>query len=114
MAERLSADIQAVVVARYSRDLPEEAKKGFVGDPNKASGFYPLRAPVGYLDQVSARPKVADPMRAELVREAFQLYSTGTVSLSNLTTEMHRRGLRNRGGGCVTVNGLATMLRNPF
>jgi len=27
---------------------------------------------------------------------------------------MHRRGLRNRKGGAVTINGLATMLKNPF
>jgi len=112
VAGRLSADIQAVVAAHYSRNLREEAKKGFYG--RLKQGFYPLRAPVGYLDQGSARPKVADPVRGPLVRQAFELYRTGHWSLPALATEMFQRGLRNRGGGPVTVNGLATVLKNPF
>jgi len=112
VAARLSADIQAVVAAHYSRNLREEAKKGFYG--RLKQGFYPLRAPIGYLDQGSARPKVPDPARAPLVQSAFQLYSMGTVSIPELAMEMCRRGLRNRGGSRVTVNGLATMLKNPF
>lgn len=109
---RLSADIQAVVAAHYSRNLREEAKKGFYG--RLKQGFYPLRAPIGYLDQGAAKPKVFDPERAPFVREAFERYSTGTVSLPNLVTEMYERGLRNRGGGAVTLNGMDTLLRNPF
>lgn len=112
VAGRLSADIQAVVAAHYSRNLREEAKKGFYG--RLKQGFYPLRAPIGYLDQGSAKPKIPDQARATLVRKAFQLYSTGTISLPNLVTEMHGLGLRNRNGGRVSVNGMATMLRNPF
>jgi site-specific DNA recombinase len=112
VAGRLSADIQAVVAAHYSRNLREEAKKGFYG--RLKQGFYPLRAPIGYLDQGSAKPKTPDPTRAALVRKAFELYSTATVSLPNLVTEMYRLGLRNRDGGRVSINGMATMLRNPF
>jgi CheY-like chemotaxis protein len=43
---RLSADIQAVVAAHYSRNLLEETKKGLYG--RLKQGFYPLRAPIGY------------------------------------------------------------------
>lgn len=112
VAGRLSADIQAVVAAHYSRNLREEAKKGFYG--RLKQGFYPLRAPVGYLDQGAAKPKIPDPERAPLVREAFERYGTGTVSLPNLTLEMHERGLHNRNGGPVSLNGLVTILKNPF
>jgi site-specific DNA recombinase len=112
VAGRLSADIQAVVAAHYSRNLREEAKKGIYG--RLKQGFYPLRAPIGYLDQGAARAKIPDPARAPLVRQAFELYSTGTVSLPTLVTEMHRQGLRNRNGGRVSVNGMATLLKNPF
>ena len=112
VAGRLSADIQAVVAAHYSRNLREEAKKGFYG--RLKQGFYPLRAPTGYLDQGAAKPKVPDPVHAPLVQQAFELYSTGTVSLPTLAKEMYYRGLRNRAGGRVSVNGLATMLKNTF
>ena len=34
--------------------------------------------------------------------------------MTQLAYEMHRRGLRNRTGTPVTMNGLVTMLKNPF
>lgn len=109
---RLSADIQAVVAAHYSRNLREEVKKGLYG--RLKQGIYPLRAPIGYLDTGAAKPKVPDPARAPFVKDAFRLYASGTVSLPDLTKEMFRRGLRNRNGGAVSMTGIATMLGNPF
>ena len=111
-AGRLSADIQAVVATHYSRNLREEVKKGLYG--RLKQGFFPGRAPLGYLDQGSAKPKIFDPIQAPLVKSAFELYGSGTHSLPQLTREMFRRGLRNRNGGTVSMNGLATILRNPF
>jgi DNA invertase Pin-like site-specific DNA recombinase len=112
VAGRLSADIQAVVAAHYSRNLREEVKKGIYG--RLKQGFYPFRAPIGYLDQGAAKPKIPDPMSAPLVQEAFQVYSSGRFSLPQLAPEMCQRGLRSRTGTRVTINGLATMLKNPF
>jgi len=109
---RLSADIQAVVAAHYSRNLREEVKKGLYG--RLKQGFYPFRAPIGYLDQGSAKAKIPDPIRAPLLRDAFKLYDSTKFSLPDLAEEMFRRGLRNHNGGPVTVNGLATILKNPF
>ena len=111
-AGRLSADIQAVVATHYSRNLREEVKKGLYG--RLKQGFFPWRAPIGYLDRGSAKVKVLDPIQAPIVKSAFELYSKGTHSLPQLTREMFRRGLRNRKGGRVSMNGLATILRNPF
>lgn len=112
VAGRLSADIQAVVAAHYSRNLREEVKKGIYG--RLKQGFYPFRAPIGYLDQGAAKPKILDPVRSPLVRKAFMLYGSGRFSLPDLVREMFHQGLRNRNGGPVTVNGLATVLKNPF
>src|SRR6266571_3380503 len=109
---RLSADIQAVVAAHYSRNLREEAKKGFYG--RLKQGIYPLGAPIGYLDQGAAKPKIQDPAKGPLVIQAFELYRTGRYSLPQLAQEMHRRGLRNRRGGAVTITGLSWLLTNPF
>ena len=112
VAGRLSADIQAVVAAHYSRNLREEVKKGIYG--RLKQGFYPFRAPIGYLDQGSAKAKVPDPVRAPLVRQVFTLYGSGRFSLPDLAMEMFRCGLRNHGGGPVTVKGIATILKNRF
>lgn len=109
---RLSADIQAVVASDYIRNLREEAKKGIYG--RLKQGYYPMRAPVGYCDNGAAKPKTVDPVKGPLVRQAFDLYVTAQWSLPRLVDELHRRGLRNRGGGKVTMNGLHKILRNPF
>jgi site-specific DNA recombinase len=112
VAGRLSADIQAVVAAHYSRNLREETKKGMYG--RLKQGFYPLRAPIGYTDQGSAKPKLPDQVMGPLVQETFELYGTGKFSLPTLASHMHGQGLKNRHGGPVTMNGIWTMLRNPF
>jgi site-specific DNA recombinase len=112
VAGRLTADIQAVVATHYSRNLREEVKKGLYG--RLKQGFYPFRAPIGYLDQGSAKPKILDPATAPFVREAFNLYQSGEYSLPGLTREMFSRGLRNRGGTYFTMGALAKMLKNPF
>lgn len=109
---RLSADIQAVVAADFIRNLREETRKGFYG--RLKQGFYPLRAPVGYLDQGRGQAKAIDPMRGPLVRQAFELYATGDYSFHKLQAELHRRGLRGRKGNIISLNGLTTMLNNPF
>jgi DNA invertase Pin-like site-specific DNA recombinase len=109
---RLSADIQAVVAADFIRNLREETKKGFYG--RLKQGLYPICAPIGYLDRGGGQAKVPDPKMAGFVREAFELYASGNFSLPRLVEEMYARGLRNRRGSKVSLNGMSTMLNNPF
>jgi site-specific DNA recombinase len=109
---RLSADIQAVVAADYIRNLREEAKKGIYG--RLKQGIYPLAAPVGYLDRGAGNPKEIDPAKAPLILLSFQLYASGSYSLPRLMDEMYARGLRNRVGGRISLNGISTILNNPF
>jgi site-specific DNA recombinase len=109
---RLSADIQAVVAADFIRNLREETRKGFYG--RLKQGLYPITAPVGYLDRGAGQPKVPDPVKAPLILETFELYATGIYSLPRLIVEMHNRGLRNRRGAILSLNGISTILNNPF
>ena len=109
---RLSADIQAVVAADYIRNLREETRKGFYG--RLKQGFYPLPAPLGYLDKGKGIPKEPDPVGAPLVRKAFELYGSGKYNLDSLVEDLFHLGLRNRRGGKVTRSGLSKMLNNPF
>jgi site-specific DNA recombinase len=109
---RLSADIQAVVASDYIRNLREETRKGFYG--RLKQGFYPLPAPLGYLDRGKAKLKDLDPERAPLVTKLFTLYGTGQYSLHRLLDESKTWGLRNRRGRSLTLTGLSTILNNPF
>jgi DNA invertase Pin-like site-specific DNA recombinase len=109
---RLSADIQAVVAADYIRNLREEAKKGIYG--RLKQGFYPMRAPLGYVDNGSGKPKTIHPQKGPLVKKAFELYASAKFTIDPLVDELYRLGLRNHAGGKVTRNGLSTILNNPF
>jgi site-specific DNA recombinase len=109
---RLSADIQAVVAADFIRNLREETRKGFYG--RLKQGFLPLPAPIGYLDQGKAKPKILDPERAPLVRQAFELYATAEYSLERLLEQLRSRGLTNRRGGTLSLSSLSVLLNNPF
>jgi site-specific DNA recombinase len=109
---RLSADIQAVVASDFIRNLREETKKGFYG--RLKQGLYPLAAPVGYLDRGAGQPKDKDSAKAPLILQAFRLYATSNYSLPRLVDEMYALGLRNRAGKRVTLNGISTILNNPF
>lgn len=110
---RLSADVQAIVAADYIRNLREEIIKGLNGRLDQ--GIYPFAAPVGYLDQGSEALKTPDPVNAPLVRQAFELYATGSMGLKDLRKEMKQRGLRSpRSGKALSLASISTMLNNPF
>ncbi|MAU61717.1 MAG: resolvase [Parvibaculum sp.] len=109
---RLSADIQAVVAADYIRNLREETLKGFYG--RLRQGLYPLAAPYGYLDQGRGKAKIPDPKTAPFIRHAFELYASGRYTLRALREELHKLGLRNRGGKKISLDWLSRTLNNPF
>ncbi|UCI07338.1 recombinase family protein [Mesorhizobium sp. B1-1-8] len=109
---RLSADIQAVVAADYIRNLREETRKGFYG--RLKQGLYPLQAPLGYLDTGKGKPKAVDPVRAPLIKRAFELYASGTHTLQSLRKELKSLGLVNKGGKPLTLGTLSHLLNNSF
>ena len=77
----------------------EEVKKGM--DEKVAQGGWPHQAPSGYLNDRGTRSLVPDPERSALVRYAFERYATGTVSLSQLASELTERGFTSRSGAAV-------------
>jgi len=109
---RLSADIQAVIAADYIRNLREEARKGIVG--RLKQGFYPFKAPLGYLDNGGGKVKTPDPMRAPLIKDMFDLYASGRYSLRTLRVEMMQRGLTNARGNHASKHLIETILANAF
>lgn len=109
---RLSADIQAVVAADFIRNLRDETRKGVYG--RLKQGLYPFRAPIGYRDCGGGKPKEPDPEKAPLIRWAFSRYASGQVGFHQLLKELTDRGLRNLNGKPLSINGISTILNNPF
>ncbi len=109
---RLAADIQAVFATDFIRNLREETLKGMRG--RLKQGLLPFGAPLGYVNTGKGSAKTIDPFTGPLVRQAFELYATGRYTLATLLAELHRRGLRNRRGHSIGINGLSRILNNPF
>ncbi len=109
---RLSADIQAVIAADYIRNLREEVIKGFNG--RLKEGLYPLKAPIGYLDNGGGKPKTIDPVRGPLVRETFEHYASGHHSISSLLQKLNNLGLVGQYGAPISKGCLEKLLNNPF
>lgn len=109
---RLAADVQAVVAANYVRNLREETIKGFYG--RLKQGILPMPAPLGYMNTGPGKPKTIDPVRGQLIAEAFRLYASGRFTLRALCAEMKNRGLTSKSGRPVSLNTLNDLLRNPF
>ena len=109
---RLSADIQAVMAADYSRNLRQETKKGLYG--RLEQGIFPFGAPIGYSDTGKGNLKVFHPTNSILVKELFTLYTTGEYNILDLSKLMQKKGLTNRRGNPVNKNGITKILKNPF
>lgn len=108
----LLRDVQLSVAKYYLGNLREEVIKGM--DEKVAQGGWPHRAPLGYLNDKAARSVVPDPVRAPLVRHAFERYACGLVSISDLASELYSLGLRSASGGRIYTSALHKALSNPF
>jgi site-specific DNA recombinase len=109
---RLAADIQAVIASDYIRNLRQETIKGLYG--RLKQGYYPYRAPIGYLDNGGGKEKTIDPIKGPLIKKAFKLYSTGNYSLKALTRIMEEFGLTNSLGNKIYASSFSLILNNPF
>jgi site-specific DNA recombinase len=109
---QLVRDIQLAVSKNYLVNLRDEVKKGL--HEKAAQGGWNGRAPLGYLNQRETRTILPDPLRAPLVRHAFERYASGLVSLKDLANELHSMGLAHvRSGHKVHASSLHFLLRNP-
>lgn len=109
---RLSADIQAVMASDYVRNLRQETIKGQKG--RLKQGYYPWLSPIGYNDNGKGKVKTINLKQAELVKKTFELYVYEDYNVRSLSTEMEKRGLKNKRGGKVCKNSITKILKNPF
>jgi len=109
---RLTAGMLAVLAEDYVRNLNEEREKGF--NARLKQGLYPLKAPLGYLDNGGGKAKTICPTRGPKIAELFELYATGQYSMEMLADEMFERGLRSKHGGKIYKSKIDRVLRDPF
>jgi len=112
---QLLENIIASISEWYSANLGEEIKKSNAAKLQR--GEWPHKPPFGYCSVKSEnnRPKhLPDPKSASLVRQAFEIFSTGDYSLKTLSEEMANRGLKTRYGRIYSHESIKRLLANRF
>ena len=123
--EKLNWGIRVVIAKNYIDNLKEEVDKGV--KEKLAQGWLPGSPPPGYktIGQEGHKIHVIDHDTAPLVVKLFELYLDPSASLSTVTAEMKRRGLRTKlgreredgtrvGGRPYSRSHITKILKNPF
>src|SRR5258708_28592151 len=91
----------------YSENLREEVKKGM---REKASqGIFPGHAPFGYRNNKAERTIEVDPVDSITVKWMFELYATGTYTLTTLAKK-----IRIEMGKTISRGNVYLILKNRF
>jgi site-specific DNA recombinase len=95
----------------YIDRLSEDIRRG--QRQKIANGIWPQKAPLGYINNKVARTIIPDPVRAPLIRKAFELYASGNYSFAQLREVVNDLGLTSWEGKLSTSNYQHT-LKNPI
>lgn len=96
--EKLVHGFKVLMAKNYIDNLSEEVKKG--KREKVAQGYYPQKAPVGYLNVKNEDNKkiiILDKNKAPFVKKLFVLYSTGAYSVEELRTKLFEEGFNHKG-----------------
>src|SRR3989344_47410 len=96
----------------YIDNLSENIKRGH---RNKLkNGLWPQKAPLGYLNEKDTKKIIFDPNKANLIKKSFELYATGTYTLSSLRKVINDLGLIGPKGKTLWSSNYQYFLKNPF
>lgn len=108
---KLIHGIKVLMAKNYIDNLSEEVKKGLL-QKAKSGGWIGV-APYGY--KMVNKELMVDPLRADFVRTAFQLYGTGLYSIRRCAEELFNSGMIYKTKDPVIgTSKLEWMLKNPI
>ena len=111
----LLENIIASISEWYSANLGEEIKKS--NHTKLKRGEWPHKPPVGYRSVKGPEGRikhVPDQKTVYLVKQAFELFSTGNYSLKMVSEEMFNRGLKTRYGRMYSQENIKQLLIRRF
>ncbi len=79
---------------QYSRDLSENVKRG--NRTKLEKGQWPNKAPLGYTNDKNTKNLVLNPTEAKHIKKAFELYSTGSYSVKEISDILYKRGFKSK------------------
>ncbi|MFA5024332.1 MAG: recombinase family protein [Patescibacteria group bacterium] len=106
--------VKVATAEYYIRLLSENVKKG--QKEKLAQGWLPSKPPLGYktTGEKGHKIHIIDPDKSPLVKKMFDLYASNRYSTKKLADEMHKLGMRSRGGNKVSHSRVHQLLGDPF
>ena len=110
--------VESGMANQYIRELSKGVRRGMASKVEK--GWAPQLAPQGYLNDLYGHTIVADPDRFALLRQAWELMLTGTVTVPQMLDRLNgewgfrTRQERRRGGTPLTRASAYRMLHSLF
>jgi site-specific DNA recombinase len=114
-AGRMAAGVHGVFNQYFSDALSEKMKERSAASVR--AGRWPWAAPIGYvndLKQGNGANIKPDPSTAPLVREAFELYATGSHTKIQVLKIITNKGLKTKRGQKLTAQTFDALLRKPI
>ena len=116
-------NISVALAQNYTDSLRDNVKRAI--EQKLRNGEWITQAPIGYLNKRDNKEKrdgrgkayvIIDKVRAPLVKQLFEKYSTGCYSISRVAKLAKEIGLTNSRGnqGYLTKSHIHEMLQNPF
>ncbi len=96
----------------YVDSLSENTKRGLRQKVRR--GEMPGLAPIGYLNDVRTKSIVVNRKRSKIVRQAFELYAKGNITLGEIADFLARNGIRTKDGNPYKRDKISFILSNPF
>ena len=114
-AGKLSFGMMVLLAKHYVDNLSDEVKKGMAEKVQE--GGFPHQAPLGYRNvrEGDRQVIVLDPVKAPMVRRAYDLYATRAYSLKTLRKKLRDEALAStKQGKLISLSQLEWLLKNPF
>jgi len=110
--------VESGMANQYIRELSKGVRRGMASKVEK--GWAPQLAPQGYLNDLYSHTIVPDPERFALLRQAWDLMLTGTVTVPQMLARLNgewgfrTRQERHRGGTPLSLPSAYRMLHSVF
>ena len=97
----------------YVDNLSENVKRGL--RQKLRNGVFPGKAPYGYYNDQKKRLIEADPKKSKAVRKAFQLFSTGKYTFTDINQFLYKNGVTHHSENKILkLQQVTHLLRSPF
>jgi len=94
----------------YSDNLSENVRRGIRNKLRR--GEWCSHAPVGYTNNFKTRNIEPDPIKARIIKKAFEEFTTGNYTLQSLSSRLSLFGLTSRTGKLLCKASIIRMLTN--